>query len=49
MRAGLIGITIGISTAMALKNERTLTSQVVQLSLVSELLTIIIFGLIEIS
>jgi len=49
MRAGLIGITIGISTAMALRNEHPLTSQVVKLSLVNEILTIIIFGLTEIS
>jgi hypothetical protein len=49
MRIGFIGITIGISTAMALRNEHALSSQVIRLSLLSEILTIVILGLIEIS
>ena len=49
MRAGFTGIAVGVSTAMALRNEYKLTSQIVTISLVSEILTIIIFGLIEIS
>ena len=49
MRAGFTGITIGISTAMALRNEYKLTSQVVTISLVTEIITIIIFGLVDIS
>ena len=49
MRAGFVGIAMGISTAIALRNEHKLTSQVVTSSLVTEVLTIIIFGLVEIS
>ena len=49
MRVGFIGIAVGISTALALRNEYNLTSQIVTISLVSEILTIIIFGLVEIS
>lgn len=49
MRVGFIGIITGISTAMALKNEYKLTSQIVTISLLSEILTIVIFALIEIS
>jgi hypothetical protein len=49
MRAGFIGIAVGISTAMALRNEYKLTSQIVTISLLTEILTIIIFGLVEIS
>ena len=49
MRAGFMGIAIGISTALALRNEYKLTSQIVTISLLTEILTIIIFGLVEIS
>jgi hypothetical protein len=49
MRAGFTGIAVGVSTAIALRNEYKLTSQIVTISLVSEILTIIIFGLVEIS
>ena len=49
MRAGFIGIAVGVSTVMALRNEHKLTSQVVTISLLSEILTIVIFGLVEIS
>ena len=49
MRAGFIGIAMGVSTAMALRNEYKLTSQVVSISLLTEIITIIIFGLVEIS
>lgn len=44
-----MGIMVGISAVMTLKNEHTLTSSVVTLSLVVELVTIVIFGLIEVS
>ncbi len=49
MRAGFVGIAMGVSTAMALRNEYKLTSQVVTISLVTEIITIIIFGLVDIS
>jgi len=48
MRPAIIGIMIGISTALSLKNQKSLSSSVVRASLASELMTIIIFGLIEI-
>jgi hypothetical protein len=49
MRPAIIGIMIGISTALSLKNQKSLTSSVVRASLMSELMTIIILGLIEIA
>jgi len=49
MRTGIFAITIGISTAMTLRREKDLTSQVVTITLVTEILTIIISGLIEIA
>jgi hypothetical protein len=49
MRAGFMGIAMGVSTAIALRNEHELTSQIVTISLVTEILTIVIFGLVEIS
>jgi len=49
MRAGFVGIAMGVSTVMALRNEYKLTSQVVTISLLTEIITIIIFGLVEIS
>ena len=49
MRPAIIGIMIGISTALSLKNQKSLTTSVIRASLVSELMTIIIFGLIEIN
>ncbi len=49
MRAGFTGIFIGVSVAMSLRNEKKLTSQVISMSLMTEVLTIIILGLIDIS
>ena len=49
MRPAIMGIMIGISTALSLKNQKSLTTSVIRASLVSELMTIIIFGLIEIN
>ena len=49
MRPAIIGTMIGISTALSLKNQKSLTTSVIRASLVSELMTIIIFGLIEIN
>ncbi len=47
MRAGIIGIMAGLTMATALKNGDDLSSQVVRASLATEILFIIIFGLIE--
>ncbi len=49
MRAGFTGIFMGISVAITLRNEKKLTSQVITMSLLTEVLTIIILGLIDIS
>ena len=49
MRPAIIGTMIGISIALSLKNQKSLNSSVIHASLVSELMTIIIFGLIEIN
>ena len=49
MRPAIMGIMIGISTALSLKNQKSLTTSVIRASLLSELMTIIIFGLIEIN
>ena len=49
MRTGFFAISIGISTAMTLRREENLTAQVVTITLVTEILTIIISGLIEIA
>jgi len=49
MRPAIMGIMIGISTALSLKNQKSLTSSVIRASLMSELMTIIILGLIEIN
>jgi len=49
MRAGLSGIFIGLSMAIGLKNDKKLSSSVITISLASEIMTIIIFGLIDIS
>ena len=49
MRPAILGIMIGVSTALSLKNQKSLTSSVISASLISELMTIIIFGLIEIN
>jgi len=49
MRTGIFAISIGISTAMTLRRENNLTSQVITISLVTEILTIIISGLTEIA
>jgi hypothetical protein len=48
MRAGFTGIAVGVSIAMALRDEYKLTSQIVTISLLTEILTIIIFGVAEI-
>lgn len=47
MRAGILGVLMGITVAVSLKNEKTLTSQVVRASLTTEILFIMIFGIIE--
>ena len=47
MRVGIIGIMAGLTMATALKNGDNLSSQVVRASLATEILFIIIFGLIE--
>ena len=49
MRPAILGIMIGVSTALSLKNQKSLSASVIRASLVSELMTIIIFGLIEIN
>ena len=49
MRIAFFSIAIGISTALGLKNGENPTSQVVSIALVSELLSIVILGLIELS
>jgi len=49
MRAAVMGVTMGIITAISLKNEKTLTSSVIRISLLTELMMILIFGLIEIT
>jgi len=49
MRSGLFGIVVGLSIAVGLKNERSLSSTIVSISLLSEIMTIVIFGLIDIS
>lgn len=49
MKIGIIGIVTGVSTAMALKNEYSLTLQIISISLFVEILTIVIFALTEIS
>jgi len=48
MRVGFLGIIAGLSTAISLKKEGSLTSSVVTLSLATELLVILIFGCIEV-
>ena len=48
MRAGIIGIFMGLTVAVGLKNEKKLTSQVVRASLTTEILFIVVFGLIEV-
>jgi len=49
MRPAVMGITMGIITAIGLKNEKTLTSSVIRISLTTEIMMILVFGLIEIS
>ena len=48
MRASIIGVLMGITVALTLKNEKNLTSSVVSASLSTEILFIVIFGLVEI-
>ena len=47
MRTGLMGIFIGIVTAISFQNEYKLASSVITISLLSEIVFIIISGLIE--
>ncbi len=47
MRAGIVGVMAGLTMAMALKRGDKLSSQVVRASLATEILFIVIFGLIE--
>ncbi len=47
MRAAIIGVMAGLTMAMALKNGDKLSSNVVRASLATEILFIVIFGLIE--
>jgi len=47
MRAAIIGVLMGLTVAVGLKNEKKLTSQVVRASLTTEILFITIFGLLE--
>jgi len=47
MRTGLLGIIVGISTAVSFENEYKLQSSVITLSLLSEIVFIVISGLIE--
>ena len=49
MRAGVIGIFMGIFVALSLKSGNRLSSNVVGASLVTEILFIVIFGLIEVT
>ena len=49
MRPAIMGIMIGVTTALSLKNQKQLSYSVIRASLVSELMTIIILGLIEIT
>ena len=49
MRIAFYSIMVGISTAMGLKNEKNPSSSVVTISIVSEIATILIFGLSELS
>ncbi len=48
MRVGILGILMGITVAMALKNDKYLSMRTVRLSLTTELMVILIFGIIEI-
>jgi len=49
MRPAIIGVSMAIITAISLKNEKTLNSSVIRISLTTEIMMIIIFGLIEIN
>jgi len=49
MRIAFFSITVGISVAMGLKNGENLSSQVVGIALLSEMMSIVIFGLLELS
>ena len=48
MRASVIGVLMGISVALTLKNEKELTTNVIRASLTTEILFIIIVGFIEV-
>ena len=47
MRAGIIGVLMGITVATSMKNGKTLGSQAVRASLTTEILFIVVFGLVE--
>ena len=47
MRAAIIGAMMGLTVAVGLKNEKRLTPQVVRASLTTEIVFIVIFGLVE--
>lgn len=47
MRAGIMGVLMGLTVATTLKNGKTLSSQAVRASLTTEILFIVIFGLVE--
>jgi len=49
MRAGLFGIIMGVSMAISLRNGKKLSTQVVSISILTELSTILILGLADIS
>jgi len=49
MRTALLAIGVGISTAITLQREKELSAQIVMVTLVTEVLTIVISGLIEIA
>jgi len=49
MRPAIIGVTMGIMTAISLKNEKTINSSVIRISLTTEIMMIVIFGLMEIN
>ena len=49
MRIAFYSIVVGISTAMGIKSEKNPSTSVVTLSILTEIMTIVIFGLSELS
>jgi len=47
MRAGILGAMIGLTVAVGLKNGKNPTTGVVRASLTTEILFIVIFGMVE--